>query len=80
MQEIPNNLPNIEKLLMRIRSAEKSNAKEIRLTMKEAKEVVDELALVSGRLNKTVLEIHQKLEKLVQNSQVVDVKFDGGDF
>lgn len=80
MQTIPDNLPNIEKLLMRIKSADKSNAKEIRLTMKEAKDLVDELALVSGRLNKTVLEIHQKLDKITQNSQSIDIKFDGGDF
>ena len=44
---------------------EKSNQKEIRLTLQEAKELITDLALITGRLGKTIEEIHGKLDKLI---------------
>jgi hypothetical protein len=77
---IPARLPAIEKLITRINSAEKSNQKEIKLTMQESKDLVYELAILTSRLGTTVQEIHQMLSELRESTTKIDVKFDGGTF
>jgi len=77
---IPARLPAIEKLITRINSAEKSNQKEIKLTMQESKDLVYELAILTSRLGTTVQEIHQMLLELRESTTKIDVKFDGGTF
>ncbi len=77
---IPSRLPTIEKLITRINSAEKSNQKEIKLTMQESKDLVYELAILTSRLGTTVQEIHQMLSELRESTTKIDVKFDGGTF
>jgi predicted nucleic acid-binding Zn-ribbon protein len=77
---IPSRLPTIEKLITRINSAEKSNQKEIKLTMQESKDLVYELAILTSRLGTTVQEIHQMLLELRESTTKIDVKFDGGTF
>lgn len=77
---IPDVLPTVQKLLQRISTAEKSQQKEIRITIQEARELTAELALMSSKLGKTVAEIHQMLVAIKESTTQIDVKFDGGTF
>lgn len=75
-----NNLPSVEKLIQRLNSAEKTQQKEIRISIQEARELTYELSLLSSKMGNTVQEIHQLLLDLKTNSSKIDVKFDGGSF
>ena len=55
---IPAVLPTVERLLQRISVAEKSQQKEIRITIQEARDLTTELAIFSTKLGRTVQEIH----------------------
>lgn len=77
---IPTTLPTIEKLLQRINVAEKSQQKEIRISIQEARELTQELAIMTARLAKTVQEVHQMLGEIRDNTTNINVKFDGGGF
>lgn len=77
---LPNNLPSVERLIQRVNQAEKSQQREIRLTVQEAKELTQELAILTSKLGKTVQEIHQMLSEVRDSSTKIDVKFDGGSF
>jgi hypothetical protein len=77
---LPNNLPSVERLLTRISTAEKSQQKEIRITVQEAKELAFELAILTSKLGKTVQEIHSMLNEIRKSTNEIDVKFDGGSF
>ena len=80
LNKIPTNLPSVEKLLTRIVSAEKSQQKEIRISIQEARDLALELALITSKLGVTIQEIHDKLSKISENSGTIDVKLDGGTF
>jgi septation ring formation regulator EzrA len=80
LNNIPHNLASVEKLLQRVNSAEKSNQKEIRITIQEARELTNELALITAKLGKTIQEIHQILSEVRESTTKIDVKFDGGTF
>ena len=56
---IPTNLPTVEKLLQRVAVAERSQQREIRMTIQEARDLTAELAIMSSKLGQTVQEIHQ---------------------
>jgi len=71
-------MPSIQRLLQRISSAEKSNQKEIRITIQEARELTTDLALLTSKLGTTVQEVHSMLRKIKQDNDELDVKFDGG--
>ena len=60
--------------------AEKSQQKEIRITIQEARDLTAELAIFSTKLGRTVQEIHGMLAQIKESSQNIDVKFDGGSF
>jgi tRNA A37 methylthiotransferase MiaB len=77
---IPQTLPSVEKLLNRIVTAERSQQKEIRITIQEARDLTTELAILTSRLGKTLQEIHASLQDLRNQNGNVDVKFDGGGF
>jgi len=77
---LPDTLPTIQKLLQRIQVAERSQQKEIRISMQEARDLTTELALMSAKLGKTVSEIHQMLSTIKDSTTQIDVKFDGGKF
>lgn len=77
---LPNSLPSIEKIISRISVAEKSQQKEIRITLTEAKELANDLALMTAKLSKTVQEIHDMLSEIRDSTEKIDVKFDGGGF
>ena len=73
-------LPRVEKFIQRTAAAEKSQQKEIRITIQEARDLTTELASMTARLGKTVQEIHQLLVEIRDSTTKIDVKFDGGGF
>jgi urease gamma subunit len=77
---IPNNLPSVEKLIQRVAVAERSQQKDIKLSIQEARELTAELAIITAKLGKTVHEIHQMLAQIRESTTNIDVKFDGGSF
>jgi len=77
---LPNNLPSVERLIQRVNAAEKSQQKDIRMSIQEARELTSELAIMTSKLGKTVQEIHSMLLELKDSTNNIDVKFDGGTF
>lgn len=77
---IPINLPSVEKLIQKVVSAERTQQKDVRISIQEARELTAELAILTSRLGKTVQEIHQTLKEIKDSTNKVDVKFDGGNF
>jgi predicted nucleic acid-binding Zn-ribbon protein len=78
--KLPDTLPTVEKLIQRINVAEKSQQKEIRITLQEARDLTTELAILTSKLGRTVSEIHHMLTEIRESSTKIDVKFDGGTF
>jgi hypothetical protein len=77
---LPTNLPSVERLLTRVAAAERSQQKDIRLTIQEARDLSAELAILTSKLGKTVQEIHVMLSEMRESTGKIDVKFDGGSF
>lgn len=77
---LPTNLPSVERLIQRVAVAERSQQKDIRITIQEARDLTNELAIMTGKLGKTVQEIHAMLADIRSNTQNIDVKLDGGGF
>lgn len=77
---LPTNLPSVEKLIQRLAAAEKSQQKDIRISIQEARELTNELAIMTSKLGKTVQDIHKMLADIRESTTNIDVKFDGGTF
>jgi septation ring formation regulator EzrA len=77
---LPDTLPTIQKLIQRIQVAERSQQKEIRISLQEARDLTTELALMTSKLGQTISEIHQMLAVIKESTTQIDVKFDGGQF
>ena len=77
---LPTNLPSVEKLLARVAAAERSQQKDIRISIQEAKDLTAELAVLTSKLGRTVQEIHAMLSEIRESTGKIDVKFDGGGF
>jgi hypothetical protein len=77
---IPSTIPSVERLLTRIAVAERSQQKDIRITVQEGKELANDLALLTVKMSKTVQEVHQMLKEIRESTTKIDVKFDGGGF
>jgi hypothetical protein len=75
---LPTTMPTIEKLLARISAAERSQQKEIRITIQEARDLTIELSILTSKLGKTVQDIYKILQDLKDSNGSVEVKFDGG--
>lgn len=73
-------IPSIEKFIRRTASAEKSQQKEIRITIQEARELTQELAILTANLSNIITEINKNLNEIRESSTKIDVKFDGGGF
>lgn len=73
-------VPSIEKFIRRTASAEKSQQKEIRITIQEARELTQELAILTANLSNIITEINKNLAEIRESSTKIDVKFDGGGF
>jgi response regulator RpfG family c-di-GMP phosphodiesterase len=77
---LPDTLPTIQKLIQRTQVAERSQQKEIRISLQEARDLTTELALMTSKLGQTISEIHQMLAVIKESTTKIDVKFDGGQF
>ena len=77
---IPTTLPTVEKLIQRVSVAEKSQQKDIRISIEEARALTAELAILTSKLGITVQEIHAMLVDIRESTTNIDVKFDGGSF
>ena len=77
---IPQSLPSVERFIQRVRAAEKSQSKDIRLSISEARDMVSDLALFSAHLSGTVKEINTTIKELKESNKNIDIKFDGGRF
>lgn len=75
-----NKLPSVEKLIQRLNAAERSQQKDIRLSIQEGKELCQELTLMTVKLSQTVQEIHELMVDLKENNSKIEVKVDGGGF
>jgi predicted trehalose synthase len=80
LNKLPATLPTVEKLIQRISVAEKSQQKEIRITIQEARDLTAELAILTAKLGRTVQEIHAMLAEIRESTTNIDIKFDGGGF
>jgi methyl-accepting chemotaxis protein len=77
---IPATLPSVERLLNRIAVAERSQQKDVRISVQEGRELANDLALLTIKMSKTVQEVHQMLKEIKESTTNIDVKFDGGGF
>lgn len=77
---IPQTLPTVEKLMSRLAAAEKSNQKEIRISIQEARDLSIELSIITARLGSAISEINQSLKRLESSTGNIEIKFDGGGF
>lgn len=78
--KIPATLPTVEKLIQRLVSAEKSQQKEIRISIQEARDLTAELAIMTSKMSQTVQEIHHMLSEISESTTQIEVKVDGGGF
>jgi signal transduction histidine kinase len=78
--KLPTTMPSVERLLQRVAAAEKSQQKDIRLSIQEARELTTDLAILTSKLGATVQEIHAMLAEIRESTTNIDVKFDGGGF
>jgi hypothetical protein len=77
---LPTNLPTVERLIQRVVAAEKSQQKDIRISIQDARDLTAELAVMTSKLGRTVQEIHEMLAQIRESTTKIDVKFDGGGF
>ena len=73
LNNIPTNLPSVERLLQRVATAEKSQQKDVRISIQEARELTAELAIMTSKLGQTVQEIHQMLAEIRESTTKIDV-------
>ena len=77
---VPVNLPGVEKLIQRLAAAERSQQKDIRISIQEARDLTSELAILTSKMAKTMQEIHGMLAEIRQSTTQIEVKVDGGGF
>jgi len=78
--KLPSSLTSVEKLVQRLVAAERSNQKEIRMSVQEVRDIVTDLSIMTSKLGKNIDEIHAKLDKIVSVSSEITVQVDGGNF
>ncbi len=77
---LPTTLPTVEKLIQRVAVAERSQQKEIRITIQEARDLTAELAIMTSKMGQTMQEIHRMLSEIRESTTQIEVKVDGGGF
>lgn len=77
---LPQTLPALQKIIQRIAAAERSQQKEIRISIQEARELTLELSMLTARMSHNIQEIREAVKAMADNTQNIDVKFDGGGF
>jgi methyl-accepting chemotaxis protein len=80
LNNLPETLPSLQKIIARIAAAEKSQQKEIRISIQEARDLSLELSMLTAKMSHNIQEIKESLKKMADNTQNIDVKFDGGSF
>jgi hypothetical protein len=80
IDKTPATLPSVEKLMQRLSAAERSQQKEIRITIQEARELAVELSVLTAKMAKTMQEIHVMLNEIRQSTSQIEVRVDGGGF
>jgi hypothetical protein len=78
--KLPEKLTSVEKIVQRLKSAELSNQKEIRLSIVEAREIITDLSILTSKMANHVQDIKDRLDKIEANQGTIEVKFDGGSF
>jgi len=73
-------MPTVERLIQRLNTAERSQQKDIRLSIQEARDLTSELAIMTSKMAKTMQEIHAMLNEIRQNTTEIEVQVDGGGF
>ena len=77
---LPTNMPSVEKLIQRVAAAERSQQKDIRISIQEARDLTAELAIMTSKMGQTMQEIHCMLAQIKESTTQIDVKVDGGGF
>lgn len=77
---LPTKLPSVERLAQRLVAAERSQQKEIRITIQEARDLTTELSVLTAQMGQYIAEIHQRLSEMEVSGDKIEVKFDGGGF
>jgi hypothetical protein len=77
---VPVNLPSVERIIQRLAAAERSQQKDIRISIQEARDLTSELAILTSKMAKTMQEIHSMLAEIRQSTTQIEVKVDGGGF
>ena len=77
---LPTTLPALQRILQRIAVAERSQQKEIRITIQEARELTLELSMLTAHMSQNLQEMKDIFKEMAKNTQNIDVKFDGGGF
>jgi methanogenic corrinoid protein MtbC1 len=77
---IPSKLPNVEKLINKLAVAERNNAREVRLTIQETRDIVSELTVLTTKMAGIIIEINQQLQALGKKADVITIDTDGGGF
>jgi len=78
---IPNKLPSVERLIQKVTVAERSNQRELRMTIAEARELVTDLTLMTTKMSEIIVGIHARLDNLSKNTtDEIKIETDGGTF
>lgn len=77
---IPTNLPSVEKLAQRLMAAERGQQKEIRISIQEARDLTVELSMLTSKMSQTISEIHKMMSEMKRSDEKIEIKFDGGGF
>ena len=80
LNNVPVNLPSVERLIQRVNSAERSQQKDILISIQEARDLTSELAIMTSKMAQTMQEIHRMLSEIRDSTTQIDVKVDGGGF
>lgn len=78
--KLPERLTSVEKLVQRLKSAEMSNQKEIRMSVQEVREIITDLSILTSKMANHVQEINERLKKLESSQGIIEVKMEGGSF
>ena len=76
----PITLPSVERLIQRVTVADKSQQKDVRISIQEARDLIAELAIMTSKMGQTMQEIHRMLSEIRESTTQIDVKVDGGGF
>lgn len=77
---VPDKLPSVERLIQRVVVAERSNNREIRMTVADARDLIADLTVLTAKMAAIVIDIHAKLDRLANAPVDIKIETDGGNF